>query len=88
MGFLAWIIMGLIAGAIAKSIMNVEGGWLSTLVVGVLGAIVGGWIGDLLPGGDGQLRFFSLWSWILAIAGALIVLWIYGKLSSRRGRRP
>lgn len=83
MGFIAWIIMGLIAGAIAKSIMKAEGGWLSTLVVGVLGAMVGGWIGDLL-GGNGQLHFFSLWSWILAVGGAVVVLWLYAMFAGRR----
>lgn len=78
MGFLAWIVMGLIVGSIAKAIMKQEGGWLSSLIFGVLGAIVGGWIGDFLPfGSGGRLAFFSVWSWILAIVGAVIVLWVY-----------
>jgi uncharacterized membrane protein YeaQ/YmgE (transglycosylase-associated protein family) len=85
MGFVAWIIMGLIAAAVAKSIMDVQGSWLFTLLVGVGGAIVGGWIGDLL-GGQGQLSFFSLVSWALAILGSVIVLWVWGKLSARRAR--
>ena len=53
MGFLAWIILGLIVGAIVKAVMpgRVGGGWVTSLVLGVVGAIVGGWIGGLLFGG-------------------------------------
>ncbi len=76
--------MGVIVGAIAKSIMKQKGGWLSTLLVGIVGAIVGGWIGDILPFGSGRMEFFSLWSWLLAIAGAVLVLWVYGLLTKRR----
>jgi len=84
MGFIAWIIMGLIAGAIAKSLLNQSGGWVSSLVVGVVGAIVGGWIGDMLPFGSGQLHFFSLWSWLLAIGGSVLVLWLYTKFIAKK----
>ena len=59
MGFLGWIILGLIVGAIVKAVMpgKVGGGWVTSLVLGVVGAIVGGWIGDLLfGGGDGILE--------------------------------
>lgn len=83
MGFIAWIIMGLVAGAIAKSIMKQDGGWVSSLVVGVLGGVVGGWIGDLLPFGSGSLQFFNLGSWLLAIVGAVVVLWVYGLISGK-----
>ncbi|MEA5119225.1 MAG: GlsB/YeaQ/YmgE family stress response membrane protein [Propionicimonas sp.] len=73
MGFIAWIIMGLIAGAIAKSIMKQDGNWVSSLVFVLLGGVVGGWIGDLLPfGSSGRLEFFSLGSWILDIVGAVV----------------
>lgn len=87
MGFIAWILMGLIAGAIAKSIMKQNGSWVSSLVIGVIGAIVGGWIGDILPFGSGNLSFFSPWSWVLAIGGSVLVLWIYGLIASRPARR-
>lgn len=85
MGFLAWIVMGLVVGTIAKAIMKHEGGWVSSLIIGVVGAVVGGWIGDLLPiGSGGQLAFFSLWSWILAIVGAVLVLWVYRLISNNK----
>ena len=88
MGFLAFLLLGLIAGAIAKLILpgkqNV--GWLMTLVLGVLGALLGGWLGSVLFG-TGLEEFFDLSTWLLAIGGAIIVLLIYGAIVSRKGRR-
>ncbi|MBN9106422.1 MAG: GlsB/YeaQ/YmgE family stress response membrane protein [Propionibacteriaceae bacterium] len=83
MGFLAWILMGLIVGAIAKAIMGDGGGWVSSLIVGLIGAVVGGWIGSAAFG-EGVTGFFSLWSWILAIVGAVIVLFVYNLIVGRR----
>ncbi len=76
MGFIGWIIMGLVAGAIARGILKDRGGWASCLVLGIVGGIVGGWIGDALFN-HGLYSFFSLWSWILAIAGSVLVLWLW-----------
>ncbi len=87
MGILAFLILGLIAGAIAKAILpgRQGGGWIATLVLGVVGAIVGGWLGSLLFGADiGE--FFSLETWLLAIGGSIVVLLIYGLIVGR-GRR-
>jgi uncharacterized membrane protein YeaQ/YmgE (transglycosylase-associated protein family) len=88
MSFLGFILLGLIAGAIAKLIVpgRQGGGWLITLVLGVVGALLGGWLGGLIfhVGYDG---FFSLTSWILAIVGAIIVLLIYGAVTGRRSVR-
>jgi uncharacterized membrane protein YeaQ/YmgE (transglycosylase-associated protein family) len=86
MGIIGWIILGLIAGAIAKLIMpgRQGGGWLITLVLGVVGALLGGFLGNLLF--DRPIEeFFSIYTWLLAIGGALIVLLIYGLAT--RGRR-
>lgn len=87
MGFLAFLLLGLIAGAIAKAILpgKQAGGWLMTLVLGVLGALLGGWLGSVLFG-TGLEEFFDLSTWLLAIGGALIVLVIYGALTGRRRR--
>ena len=88
MGFLAFLLLGLIAGAIAKLIIpgkqNI--GWLMTLVLGVLGALLGGWLGSVLFN-KGLEEFFDLSTWLLAIGGAIIVLLIYGAIVGRRGRR-
>jgi len=84
MGILTWIIFGLIAGAIAKFIMpgNQGMGWLMTIILGIVGAFVGGFIGSLL--GWGSIEEFDFKSILLAVVGALVVLWIYG-MATKRG---
>jgi len=79
MGFFGFLLLGLIAGAIAKLILPGKqgGGWLITLLLGVVGAIVGGWLGGLLFGAD-LGGFFDLTTWLLAIGGSIVVLLIYG----------
>ena len=85
MGFIAFLILGLIAGAIAKAILpgRQGGGWIATLLLGVVGAMLGGWLGSMLFGAD-MNEFWSLESWLLAIGGAIIVLVIYGLLVGGR----
>ena len=85
MGFLAFALLGLIAGAIAKAILPGEhgGGWFATLVLGVIGAMVGGWLGSILF--DASLQnFWSIQSWALAIGGSIVVLLIWGLITGRR----
>ncbi len=84
MGILAWIIFGLIAGAIAKAIMpGTQGGsWLITIILGIVGAFVGGAIGTYVLGW-GDVTGFDFKSFLLAIGGALIVLWLYGMATRR-----
>lgn len=85
MGIIAWIVLGLIAGAIAKAIMpgNDPGGIVVTILIGIVGAFIGGFIGNLITGSG--LNGFSLWSILLAIVGALILLWIYRMTTRTRG---
>lgn len=85
MGFIGWIVLGLIAGAIAKAILKdrAPGGWLATLIVGVIGAALGGWLGTVLFD-VGLEEFWSVQTWLLAIGGSLLVLVIYGALTRRR----
>ena len=87
MGFFACLILGLIAGAIATAILPGKqgGGILITLLLGVVGAILGGWIGGMLFG-TGINEFFSLSTWLLAIGGAIIVLLVYGMITKRSAR--
>lgn len=79
MSFLAFLVLGLIAGAIAKLILpgRQGGGWIVTLLLGVVGALLGGWIGTMIFG-VGLEEFWDLSTWLLAIGGAVIVLLIYG----------
>ncbi len=77
MGILSWIVMGLIVGALAKFIMPGKdpGGIIVTILIGIAGAFVGGFVGSLL--GLGAVTGFNLWSLLLAVGGALILLWLY-----------
>ena len=88
MNFLAFLLLGLIAGAIAKAILPGKqgGGWIVTLILGVVGALLGGWLGSVLFG-KGVEGFFDLGSWLLAIGGSIIVLLIYGLVVGRGSRR-
>ncbi|MGT2462168.1 GlsB/YeaQ/YmgE family stress response membrane protein [Sinomonas atrocyanea] len=85
MGIIAFLILGLIAGAIAKAILpgRQGGGILITMLLGVVGALLGGWIGSAIFG-VGLANFWSLQTWIVAIVGSLIVLGIYGAVVRRR----
>ncbi|TFC84433.1 GlsB/YeaQ/YmgE family stress response membrane protein [Cryobacterium sinapicolor] len=87
MGFIGFLILGLIAGAIAKAILpgSQGGGWVITLILGVLGAFLGGFLGSVIFG-TGLENFFDISTWLLAIAGSVIVLVIYGALTGRRSR--
>ena len=90
MGIIGWIILGLIAGAIAKAVHkgNEPGGVLGTMFVGILGAILGGLIASAV--GIGSIgSFFSIGTWLIAIGGALLLLFIYNAITSgsEQGRR-
>lgn len=88
MGFIAFLILGLIAGAIAKAILPGKqgGGWLATLLLGVVGAMLGGWLGSVIFDAD-MNEFWSFSSWLLAIGGAIIVLLIWGLIFGRNKER-
>jgi uncharacterized membrane protein YeaQ/YmgE (transglycosylase-associated protein family) len=87
MSFLAFHILGLIAGAIAKLILpgNQAGGWFATLLLGVVGALLGGWLGSLILGRP-LTEFWDLGTWLLAIGGSIIVLLIWGLITRNRTR--
>ena len=82
MGIFAWIVFGLIAGALAKWIMPGKdpGGMIVTMLIGIAGAVVGGYLGSFI--GFGGISGFDLRSMGLAIGGALILLFIYRKMKS------
>ncbi|MGI8601601.1 MAG: GlsB/YeaQ/YmgE family stress response membrane protein [Verrucomicrobiales bacterium] len=84
MGILSWIIFGLIAGALAKFIMpgRDPGGCIVTCILGIVGAVVGGWVGTLM--GLGKANLWDLRSFGLAIVGAIVVLLIYRMIAGKR----
>lgn len=83
MGILGWIIVGILAGALAKAIMpgDQDAGILMTMALGILGAILGGWIMSLITGTG--VTGFDLRTILVATLGALLVLWIYGMFRRR-----
>ena len=85
MGILAWVLLGLVAGALAKLIMPGKqgGGIILTIVLGVAGALVGGLLGTYVFG-FGDVSGFDLRSIAIAVGGALLVLFLYGLVA--RGR--
>lgn len=88
MGIIAWLVLGLIAGAIARLILpgHQGTGWIGALITGLLGALLGGWIASAL--GIGAMdKFFDLGTWIFAILGGVIVAFIWQAITGRRGAR-
>ncbi len=81
MSILAWLILGLIAGALAKAVIpgDQKGGCILTSLLGVVGAVVGGWVGTLL--GFGSVTEFDFRSLFVAFIGSLIVLLILRAVS-------
>jgi uncharacterized membrane protein YeaQ/YmgE (transglycosylase-associated protein family) len=76
MSIIGWIILGLIAGFIASKIVNSEGsGIVLDIVLGIIGAIVGGWLLSLF--GEAGITGFNLYSMVVAIIGAVVVLVVY-----------
>ncbi|HEX6229672.1 MAG TPA: GlsB/YeaQ/YmgE family stress response membrane protein [Solirubrobacterales bacterium] len=78
MGIIGWIVLGLLAGAIAKLILPGDdpGGFIVTTLIGIAGALVGGFIASAL--GIGEIEeFFDLGTWLIAIGGALLLLLLY-----------
>lgn len=82
---IAYIVIGLIGGAIAKAIMpgTQGGGWLATMALGIVGALLGGFLGGQLFGVN-YSEIFSFQGLITSIVGALIVLAIWGFVAKRR----
>ena len=87
MGILTWIIVGLIAGALAKLILPGDdpGGIIVTMLIGIAGAIVGGFIASAI--GLGGVTGFNIGTLLIAVAGAILLLLIYRMVVSRRSTR-
>lgn len=83
MGILSWILFGLIAGALGKLLMPGDdpGGIFVTIIIGIVGALLGGFLASLL--GFGGISGFDFRSFVIAIAGSLILLFAYRKLKSK-----
>jgi uncharacterized membrane protein YeaQ/YmgE (transglycosylase-associated protein family) len=83
MCIISWIILGLIAGFIGSKIVDKQGqGFWLNIALGIIGALVGGFIFDLI--GSTGVTGLNIWSMIVAIIGSVVVLWIYNAVSGRR----
>jgi uncharacterized membrane protein YeaQ/YmgE (transglycosylase-associated protein family) len=88
MGIIGWIVLGLLAGIVAKAIFpgGERLGLILTTLLGVGGALLGGLVASLVGLGDPIDEFFDLSTWAAAIVGALAILWVASKLGIGRSR--
>ena len=83
MGIISWIILGLIAGFIGSKIVNRQGqGFWLDIVLGIIGALVGGYLFDLF--GASGVTGLNIYSMVVAVVGSIVVLVIYNALTGRR----
>jgi len=87
-GIIAWIVLGLVVGLIADRIMDSPHGLIVSTVVGIVGALLGGWLAQKLFHVDSVQGFFNLTTWITALIGAIVLLGALQLVTgSRRGLR-
>ncbi|MFG2867315.1 GlsB/YeaQ/YmgE family stress response membrane protein [Streptomyces sp. NPDC048338] len=86
MGIIAWVLIGLLAGLIAKALMPGKdpGGIIVTTLIGIAGGLLGGWLGKVIFGVDSIDGFFDLSTWIAAIVGSVILLALYRLVTHNR----
>jgi uncharacterized membrane protein YeaQ/YmgE (transglycosylase-associated protein family) len=88
MGIIAWIVLGLIAGLIANMLIpgRRQQGLILTCVIGIVGALVGGWVATKLFHVHSLQGFFNLSTWLTAIVGAAVLLLVYHLFTQQSGR--
>jgi uncharacterized membrane protein YeaQ/YmgE (transglycosylase-associated protein family) len=86
MGIIGWILLGLLAGIIAKALLPGEdpGGFIITTLIGIAGALLGGFLARALDIGDPIDEFFDISTWLAAIIGSIVLLLIYRAVVGRR----
>ena len=85
MGIIAWILLGLIAGALAKALMpgRDPGGIVATIMIEIAGALIGGFIWNLLSGAEGYCNL-DVGGILIAVLGAMLLLWAYRRMAVNR----
>ena len=86
MGIIGWILLGFLAGLIAKALMPgaERGGFILTTLLGIGGALLGGFLASVLGLGDPIDEFFDLSTWVAAVVGALVILFAWNAFNGRR----
>jgi uncharacterized membrane protein YeaQ/YmgE (transglycosylase-associated protein family) len=89
-GIIAFIILGLLAGALAKALLPGDdpGGFIITTLIGVAGALIGGFIAAAIFGAHPLDEFFDISTWLTAIVGSIVLLLIYRAVAGNRSRSP
>ncbi len=85
MGIVGWILLGFLAGVIAKAIMPgaERAGFFATLLLGIAGALLGGFLATVVGLGDPIDEFFDLSTWVAAVAGSLVILFGWNAIRER-----
>jgi uncharacterized membrane protein YeaQ/YmgE (transglycosylase-associated protein family) len=85
-GIIAFIILGLLAGMIAKAILPGDdpGGIIVTAIIGIIGALLGGFLAGAIFDADPMDEFFDISTWLTAIIGAIVLLLVYRLVAGRR----
>jgi uncharacterized membrane protein YeaQ/YmgE (transglycosylase-associated protein family) len=85
MGIIAFIILGLLAGLIAKALLPGDdpSGLIVTTIIGIVGALLGGFLAAAIFGAHPLDEFFDISTWLTAIVGSIILLWLYRLVVSR-----
>ena len=86
MGIVGWVVLGLVAGLIAKAILpgDQRGGVIVTTLLGIAGALLGGFLAAVFGLGDPIDEFFDISTWIAAVIGSLIILLAWNAIRDRR----
>jgi uncharacterized membrane protein YeaQ/YmgE (transglycosylase-associated protein family) len=86
MGIIGWILLGLLAGIVAKALLPGDdpGGFIITTIIGIAGALLGGFVARALDIGDPIDEFFDISTWLAAIIGAVVLLLVYRMVAGRR----
>lgn len=87
MGILGWILLGIIAGVVAKAVLpgSQPGGIIVTTLIGIAGALIAGFVARALGLGDPIDEFFDVSTWLAAIVGAVALLMAWGAIAGRKG---
>jgi len=83
MGFIAWIVVGAIAGFLANQIMGTREGLVLMVILGIVGGLVGGFIAGILTGGKDYTTGINIVTIVVAIIGAVVLVWGYNFIRSR-----
>lgn len=82
---IAWIVFGLIAGAIAKFLKPGpdDGGWMTTIIIGIIGSMLGGFLGRVFFGAGVNNNIFNFYSLIMSVIGSILVLYAFSAMSKK-----